>query len=417
LFARGDFKSLAGETREETFWLLDPAGVKKFDELSEREPSAASVALEAGGMYLMASPECGEQLVIDAGPQGAATAGHGHADALGVCLTTRGRPALIDPGTCEYVGDDSDRDQFRGTAAHNTVQVDGHDQAEPKGPFAWTNLPNTKVERWITGNSFDFFVGSHDGYQRLESPVLHRRSVFSLKNGIYLVRDIVEGNGEHQVDLRWHFAPNFKPQNGEARVYKLGEGESRLALFAIGPSGIGGKHASDFWSPVYGRKEKAGIVRLGGKMTLPADFATLLISLSKVTDKVGEFSRALENSPAVSGYSYKSERDQYRFFFSSSGQACHLGSTTSDAELVCTGVAANGDRLVILINGSFVEANGSTIVACSRPVERCELIERQGVLRIACSDEAAVVSTSKLHALMMERELVPTRSGSNGADH
>ena len=73
------------------------------------------------------------QLFIDAGPQGALTAGHGHADALSIQLITDGRPILIDPGTFCYVC--PERDRFRGTAAHNTLQVDGRDQAQPERPL------------------------------------------------------------------------------------------------------------------------------------------------------------------------------------------------------------------------------------------------------------------------------------------
>jgi hypothetical protein len=73
------------------------------------------------------------QLFIDAGPQGALTGGHGHADALSIQLIVNGRPTLIDPGTFCYVC--PERDRFRGTAAHNTLQVDGRDQSQTRmGP-------------------------------------------------------------------------------------------------------------------------------------------------------------------------------------------------------------------------------------------------------------------------------------------
>ena len=52
----------------------------------------------------MADEKSGQQLLIDAGPLGAGNGGHGHADALSVCLVRNGRNLLIDPGTFEYVG-------------------------------------------------------------------------------------------------------------------------------------------------------------------------------------------------------------------------------------------------------------------------------------------------------------------------
>src|SRR5581483_10740843 len=99
LFARGDFKFLAREPREETLWLLGEEGVAEFDKLPEKPPSYDSLGFPQGGLYVMAGAP-GEQLVIDAGPQGSLAAGHGHADALSVCVNSGGRNLLVDPGAC-----------------------------------------------------------------------------------------------------------------------------------------------------------------------------------------------------------------------------------------------------------------------------------------------------------------------------
>src|SRR5208282_646470 len=124
----------------------------------------ASASLSSAGLYVLTAPSLPSQLVIDAGPHGEQNAGHGHADALSICLQSQGHSLLIDPGTFEYVGEGVGRDVFRATAMHNTVTLDGLSQSEPAGPFAWKHLAHTKSEKWIAGKSFDLFVGSHDGY-------------------------------------------------------------------------------------------------------------------------------------------------------------------------------------------------------------------------------------------------------------
>src|SRR5206468_507056 len=64
--------------------------------------------------------------VVDAGPLGyTAIAAHGHADALSFTLSVGGSEFLIDPGTCAYHTQERWRQYFRGTAAHNTLRVDG----------------------------------------------------------------------------------------------------------------------------------------------------------------------------------------------------------------------------------------------------------------------------------------------------
>src|SRR5262249_45282371 len=85
LYRRGDFKAVVGQLCQETIWLLGLPGVRQFDQLPAISRQPHSRELGASGVYVMASsrPEP-QQLFIDCGPQGAHTAGHGHADALSI---------------------------------------------------------------------------------------------------------------------------------------------------------------------------------------------------------------------------------------------------------------------------------------------------------------------------------------------
>ena len=217
---------------------------------------ARSLALRDTGIYAMTSPHA--QLCIDAGPQGALSGGHSHADALSIQLVMDDRPVLIDPGTYCYVC--PERDRFRGTAAHNTLQVDGRDQAQPAGPFGWTAMPETTVDLWRAGESFDLFAGHHDGY----APAIHQRWVFGLKSKFWLVRDVVSeprpSGSVHRLDLHWHF---------------LDERD----LTILPPAGHHWSRSLERfdWSPVYGKLEPAYVLRFSTETVLPAEFAVLLV--------------------------------------------------------------------------------------------------------------------------------------------
>jgi hypothetical protein len=146
------------------------------------------------GMFVLASGDL--QVVVDAGPFGSGSAGHSHADTLSLIVNAGGEEILIDPGTYTYVSDPVWRNRFRGTAFHNTIQVDGMDQAVPVNPFRWSAAPDVEVLRW-DGRTIDACCRYRG--------VIHRRSVTLDDRGILLILDQVQGpDGEHDVRQFWH---------------------------------------------------------------------------------------------------------------------------------------------------------------------------------------------------------------------
>ena len=138
-------------------------------------------AFPEGGYYVLALARCEEDEVIvvfDAGPIGFPPLyAHGHADALSFWLSYGGREFLIDPGTFCYYTHDAWRAYFRGTAAHNTLRIDGLDQSVTGGRFLWRHIARSHVEHVENRSEFVRVKGFHDGYQRLPDPVIHRRDL------------------------------------------------------------------------------------------------------------------------------------------------------------------------------------------------------------------------------------------------
>jgi len=380
LFKRGDFKQLVGELREETIWLLGERGVGEWDRLKEHTAAVKSVGHDAAGVYVLGAGE--SQLVIAGAPAVEQSYGHSHADALSVCLQSGGRSLLIDPGTGEYVGDGNTRNLFRGTAMHSTLRVDESDQAETDGPFSWKKPARAWAERWIVGKSFSLFVGSHDGYRRLAGAVVHRRCVVALKAGIFLVRDSIEGEGEHRLDIAWHLAPDLLVGQGNLFFSESGVG---LGLLAVEDRGWAREVRETVWSPVYGRQVKARMVNFGAQVTLrenlPVEFATLIVPLQvPVRDNAaaGTFVR-VETAGAmafVRAYRYQNAGTEYRFFFARKRETWSCGVVKSDAEFLCLTLRAGAQSPdIVLCNGSYVEMEGSRVVDLKSMVEWYEVIQ------------------------------------------
>jgi hypothetical protein len=157
---------------------------------------------------------------------------HGHADALAFTLSVGGREFLIDPGTYTYSSGRKWRDYFRGSAAHNTVTVDGQDQSESAGDFIWLRKANAVCEVWESKPEMDRFVGSHDGYTRLGDPVVHRREIILHKKARRLViTDTLECAGQHRGECRWHFSDTCEiSAQGNTLLVKNGSVQIRLRL-------------------------------------------------------------------------------------------------------------------------------------------------------------------------------------------
>jgi hypothetical protein len=391
LFHHGDFKAAVGELREETIWLLGEQGVAEWDRVQEQQPAMASAALQSAGLYLLATPSPPSQLVIHAGPQGERSAGHAHADTLSIGLQFQGHALIVDPGTFEYVGDGSERDLFRSTAMHNTLRVDGASQSEAAGPFAWKQLTRAKAEQWITGETFDLFVGSHDGYSRLASPVAHQRWIFWLKSGLFLVRDLAQGIGKHRLDITWHLGPEMRLR--AERLFEV-KGTSRgFAVLCTDKHGWSEEVRRDVWSPVYGKKEPITVLNFGTVTALPADFVTLLIPLEEIHGIPGRLTQMTgDTAVPVKAYLYSTPSEECSFFFVETAKPWAHGRVASDAGFVCWQAKRESqDQLLIFCNGSYVEIDGRRVLDCTRTISHCEMLNRDGREQVYASEAEALM--------------------------
>ncbi|MCU0226902.1 MAG: heparinase II/III family protein [Bryobacterales bacterium] len=163
-------------------------------------------------------------VLFDAGGFGPFRAGHSHSDALQILLWTAGEEVLADSGTCTYIADPILRDYFRSSAAHNTIRIDGHDQAVPAGPFAWNGRPEVSLIA-ASDDSAEAICRAH-GYT-------HRRRIH-LDSDALVIDDIVEGpsGAVPLIEQFWHLgtaaaAARFRFCDGQTPVAEEGGEFSR----------------------------------------------------------------------------------------------------------------------------------------------------------------------------------------------
>lgn len=188
-------------------WISGTALWQRMVAEPQREVAPVSRAFPDGGWYILRGPE--GSLVVDAGPHGALSGGHSHADALSLEWTVKGRAVLVDPGTGSYVG--PWRDRFRATSAHNTLSLaDGTGSATPTGPFQWGRWPQTRVLHWSAGPGWAVLIAEHDGFLRLRPGLLHRRTVWFRERWGWLLVDRLLGEGAAAV-IRFQLESGLHP--------------------------------------------------------------------------------------------------------------------------------------------------------------------------------------------------------------
>jgi hypothetical protein len=368
-----------GSLTEEAVWMFGERAVESC-QAGSSSPGAmleplSSAAFTDGGLYVMAGGD-GAQMLIDAGPQGHGSSGHGHADALSVRLWTKDRRWLVDPGSCVYVSAGDERSQFRGTGAHNTLRVDGLDQAAPGNAFSWNGLPGVSAEGWIAGSIFTFFVGSHTGYRRLADPVLHRRMVFSLHGEYWLVRDIAEGAGEHDLEIFWHFAEdvNVAPSSSAVTATPAAGGE-KLVLLGASPQKWELAVAEGWVSPVYGERLAAPVASFAARLQLPAEHGTLVLPLG-TAERPGRF-RLAEDARNAVGYVY--ERGQVMdYVVFGEGETWSAGPFRSDAGLFFCRTERGEITMLAACSAAKVEIDGRDVFSSPDAVERLEWTRAAG---------------------------------------
>jgi hypothetical protein len=207
-------------------------------------------------------------LIFDCGALG--DGGHGHYDMLNVEIAAQGKSLVIDPGRYTYSEHPPNfRHWFKGTAAHNTVCIDGLDQVpyrrgKPKKP-----LPQARLIERLSAPGFDFLCGA------AESPcyeVVHTRRIFYIADEYWIIWDSLAGERPHHFDLRFHLAPEAWD-----RIRIAGSTVCAPGLALVLSHGSSLQIEPGWFAPLYGVKQKAPVVSAVIEGKSSAEFVTVVM--------------------------------------------------------------------------------------------------------------------------------------------
>jgi uncharacterized heparinase superfamily protein len=270
LFQRADFRTAAGKFAQDALWLFGGEGFEMHQRLQPSQEIPVSRAFADGGFFVMRSNEA--HVFIDAGDIGMhGRGGHGHNDVFSFELWCDNHPFIVDSGTYTYSPDVKSRNEFRSTAAHNLLVVDGSEQADFTGLWSIReDETHPRVLDWVSSQDRDVLEAEHYAYLALPSRITHKRRFELNKSPLSLViTDALSGSGSHLIERYLHFAPQVSvtisgPQKAIARI------ENASYIISVNTGEIS---LHDAWySRGYGVRERNKVLKVTINATLPAEF-------------------------------------------------------------------------------------------------------------------------------------------------
>jgi uncharacterized heparinase superfamily protein len=176
-------------------------------------PDAGYYGLHGLGSFFLA--DCG-RIAPDDLPA------HGHGDVLSFEWSARGARIVVDQGVYEYIPG-TRRQQARSAALHNTLCLEGADQADFFGAFRCGRRPNVQVHLWQAHCDGFVLEGSHDGYRHLPGRPRHVRRFEVSANGVR-IDDRIEGATQRVAYIGFLLHPEVQvtPMGRQVRLVSGG---------------------------------------------------------------------------------------------------------------------------------------------------------------------------------------------------
>jgi uncharacterized heparinase superfamily protein len=227
--------------------------------------------LSASGYGVLRDPASGSHFILDCGPLGPGyQLGHGHCDVLSFELSLRGQRIIVDTGvSCYQAG--RERHYERSTAAHNTLRIDGEEQAELWASYRIGRNPRVGSIQGGHVGEFPFLRGEHYAYDRQK--VTHCRTVVRQPNDCWIIVDYLYGTGSHKVESFIHLHPFIQVEQRDSDCLLISSSD-RYVLTAFGVDKFGVKES--YYCPGYGLRQTRAVIQYTQQGSLPMTLGFIL---------------------------------------------------------------------------------------------------------------------------------------------
>lgn len=230
------------------FWFFNTKEKENYDHLKQQVPSVKSTSLNESKYYVMRTGWNKDDLymIIDGG-LAQFKPDHTHGGVLGVMVYGLGN-VLLPTYRVHY--SDLSYQYMKNSLVKNVALADNLlqgqnwiDNAARTGFGIWEKLPTPIVHEWITGNYYDYFEASHNGFDSIG--VNYNRSIIFVKPYYWLVIDNFSSKKIHSYQQLWQGefsvlkdANGVVKQNKKSKFYILQSDVTDMNIYPYSKYGI-----------------------------------------------------------------------------------------------------------------------------------------------------------------------------------
>ena len=258
-------------------------------------------------------------------------------------------------------------------------------------------MPEAKTESFAAGERADIFIGSHAGYERLDPPVVHRRTIVQFKDGVCFVRDQALGTGRRVLRVFWRPAAGFRLERFSDCEVCLVDGDRRLVIASPRSTEWRREIFDGEHSAAYGAKTSAPVVELIAEGDLPTQAGVFLLGRG-IDDDAEAVVTPLHAPGEASRFDLRCGGETTAVWLADSNNWILSGWKT-DAAVLCWRQGPRG-RTLIALGAKKLEWRGQLFFSSEKAVELFECWSEDGVFKSRSS--GAVAPRTKATLKMLE---------------
>jgi uncharacterized heparinase superfamily protein len=199
---------------------------------------------------------------------------HAHADTLSFELSVLGRRLIVDTGTSTYE-QGRRRDWERGSAAHNTIILNGMNSSDVWGGFRVARRARIIAAHLRADAAITTVAAAHDGYRHLPARAVHQRR-WEFAADHVRIEDVIDGRGTVDVDLNLNFHPDFVLIQTSSTGFMARAVDGTAAAIIDVPPELSGRVAEFSYAPRFGVVREGTRIVASACLRLPQTLTTLV---------------------------------------------------------------------------------------------------------------------------------------------